>query len=206
LIAKWAAQLRPSDPVVTPLVAGGAAAMLALADDLARLMDDMARRGVDWSALDRLVPEDFDRYWQLTLQFLSIAREHWPAILAALGKIEPAMRENLLIEAEATRLARHTGPVIAAGSTGSMPATAKFLRAIAQLPQGAVVLPGLDLSLDEEAWQQIGGGAQGDASAPPIPSHPQYALHGLLAQFGINRDAVVPLGDIAAHGRETLAS
>ncbi len=206
LIAKWAAQLRPSDPVVTPLVAGGAAAMLALADDLARLMDDMARRGVDWSALDRLVPEDFDRYWQLTLQFLSIAREHWPAILAALGKIEPAMRENLLIEAEAARLARHAGPVIAAGSTGSMPATAKFLRAIAQLPQGAVVLPGLDLSLDEEAWQQIGGGVQGDASAPPIPSHPQYALHGLLAQFGINRDAVVPLGDIDAHGRETLAS
>lgn len=206
LIAKWAAQLRPSDPVATPLVAGGAAATLALADDLARLMDDMARRGVDWSALDRLVPEDFDRYWQLTLQFLSIAREHWPAILTALGKIEPALRENLLIEAEAARLADHAGPVIAAGSTGSMPATAKFLRAIARLPQGAVVLPGLDLSLDEEAWRQIGGGAQGDASAPPISSHPQYALHGLLTQFGLTRDAVVPLGDIAIHGRETLAS
>ena len=33
--------------------------------------------------------------------------------------------------------------VIAAGSTGSMPATAKFLHAVASLPHGAVVLPGL---------------------------------------------------------------
>ena len=38
---------------------------------------------------------------------------------------------------EAARLTQHhDGPVIAAGSTGSMPATAKFLHAIAQLPHG----------------------------------------------------------------------
>ncbi len=49
-----------------------------------------------------------------------------------------------------------TGPVIAAGSTGSMPATARFLQAIAKLPQGAVVLPGLDTDLDDAAWQMIG--------------------------------------------------
>ena len=78
-------------------------------------------------ALDGLVPDEHDQYWQLTLRFLEIAREKWPAHLGAHGKIEPVARRDLLIAAEAARLsARMTGPVIAAGSTGSMPATAAF--------------------------------------------------------------------------------
>ncbi|HAO39844.1 MAG TPA: double-strand break repair protein AddB, partial [Afipia sp.] len=95
-----------------------------------------------------------------------------------------------------------------AGSTGSMPATAKFLHAIAQLPQGAVVLPGLDTDLDDAAWDSIGGTvAAGDLIATPAAwSHPQVALHGLLARFGIKRRDVEPLAASAPHGREVLAS
>ncbi len=120
------------DPLQAPLVIGGPASTLALADDLARLMDDMVTRKVDWRALDGLVPDALDQYWQLTLQFLKIARDDWPAHPQRAGRIEPAARRDLLIEAEAARLtAHHDGPVIAAGSTGSMPATAKFLHAIA---------------------------------------------------------------------------
>src|SRR5256885_7498107 len=44
--------------------------------------------------------------------------------------------------------------VIAAGSTGSIPATAELLKTIAQLPNGAVVLPGLDSDLDEPSWDR----------------------------------------------------
>ena len=134
---------------------GGPASTLALAGDLARLMDDMVTRGVDWDALDGLVPDQFDKYWQHTLEFLRIARKtSGRSISKEIGRIEPAARRDLLIEAEAARLtAHHDGPVIAAGSTGSMPATAKFLHAVAGLPQGAVVLPGLDTDLDDEAWQ-----------------------------------------------------
>ena len=51
------------------LVANSPAAALALADDLARLMDDMTTRQVSWDALDGLVPDDLDEYWQLTLEF-----------------------------------------------------------------------------------------------------------------------------------------
>src|ERR1700712_4432898 len=158
LIAKWAKQIKPGDPTQAPLVIGGPASTLKLADDLARLMDDMVTRGVDWKALDGLVPDALDQYWQYTLDFLKIARQWWPEHLAEIEKIEPAARRDLLIEAEAARLTRHhDAPVIAAGSTGSMPSTAKFLHAIARLPQGAVVLPGLDTDLDDEAWQMIGG-------------------------------------------------
>src|SRR6202022_4159091 len=77
LVAAWA-----KGPVLAPLVVGGPASTLTLAGDLARLIDDMVTRGVDWSALDRLVPDQFDKYWQHTLDFLKIAREFWPAFLA----------------------------------------------------------------------------------------------------------------------------
>lgn len=207
LVAAWAKQLKPDDPASAPLVAGGPASTLGLADDLARLMDDMATRGVDWRALDGLVPDDLDVYWQKTLEFLRIAKDVWPKVLDAAGKVEPAIRRDLLIEAEAARLkTRQTGPVIAAGSTGSMPATAKFLHAIAQLPQGAVILPGLDTDLDDESWQLIGGArdAAGKSIAPPLSSHPQFALHGLLARFGMTRNEIVQLA--SPRGRETLIS
>src|ERR1700712_148895 len=158
LIAKWAKQIKPDDPTQAPLVIGGPASTLALADDLARLMDDKVTRGVDWKSLDGLVPDALDQYWQYTLDFLKIARQWWPEHLAEIKKIEPAARRDLLIEAEAARLTtHHNGPVIAGGSTGWIPSTAKFLHAIARLPQGAVVLPGLDTDLDDEAWQMIGG-------------------------------------------------
>src|ERR1700720_4128685 len=147
LVAAWA-----NSPVSAPLVVGGPASTLALAGDLARLMDDMVTRNVPWDALDRLVPEQFDEYWRYSLEFLRIAAKTWPDHLAEIGKIEPAARRDRLIAAEAARLsAHHDEPVIAAGSTGSMPATAKFLHAVAALPHGAGVLPGLGTDLDGEA-------------------------------------------------------
>jgi ATP-dependent helicase/nuclease subunit B len=204
LVAAWA-----KTPVSAPLVVGGPASTLALAGDLARLIDDMVTRGVAWSALDGLVPDQLDKYWQHSLDFLRIAREAWPAYLAEIKKIEPAARRDMLIDAEAARLGKHhEGPLIAAGSTGSMPATAKFLHAVAKLPQGAVILPGLDTDLDEEAWQSIGGArdAKGQFTTSPASNHPQYAMHALLSRFGIRRRDVEILGKPAQGGREVLVS
>jgi len=204
LVAAWA-----RSPVSAPLVVGGPASTLALAGDLARLMDDMVTRGVGWEALDGLVPDQLDKYWQHSLEFLQIARRAWPAHLAEIEKIEPAARRDRLIEAEARRLAaHHEGPVIAAGSTGSMPATAKFLHAVATLPQGAVVLPGLDTDLDDDAWQLICGirNAQGKLTTPPAPNHPQFAMHALLDRLGIKRGDVEILGEPAPLGRDVLVS
>jgi ATP-dependent helicase/nuclease subunit B len=114
-----------------------------------------------------------------------------------------------LISAEAKRLTAHQqGPVIAAGSTGSMPATAKFLHAVSTLPQGVVVLPGLDTDLEEEAWHSLGGAknARGEFTSSPVSNHPQFAMHALLHRFGIKRGDVEILGQPASHGREVLAS
>ena len=204
LILGWAKapKVRSEDDV--PLVANTPAAALALADDLARLMDDMTTRQVPWTRLDDLVPDDLDRYWQLTLDFLKIAREHWPGVLTMYNAIEPAARRDLLIAAEKARLQHLGGPVIAAGSTASMPATADLLAAIARLPQGAVVLPGLDTDLDADSWASIAG--DDEAGVKPSVGHPQFAMQAFLRRAGVTRDGVTVLQPPAAHGRERILS
>src|SRR5207253_4118263 len=82
-----------------------------------------------------------------------------------------------------------------------IPATAKLLTTIAHLPQGAVVLPGLDTILDTPTWEQIGSE---DGDAPH--GHPQFGMQALLRRIGVVRDAVEVLGVPAPHGREMLAS
>jgi ATP-dependent helicase/nuclease subunit B len=204
LVEKWAASPEVRTEGGSPLVASTPAAALALADDLARLIDDMTTREVPWQRLDKLVPDNFDPYWQYTLRFLQIAREAWPAMLREKGAIEPAERRDRLIKAEAARLARKTdGPVIAAGSTGSIPATAALIATIAHLPHGAVVLPGLDTDLDADSWRLIAGEDKPDGVASS-PGHPQFAMQALLARIGIERGDVAVLGE--ASGREQLLS
>jgi ATP-dependent helicase/nuclease subunit B len=204
LVMQWAKVTAPKQKHDAPLVATSPAAALALADDLARLMDDLTTRQVPFSSLDGLVPDNVDVYWQETLRFLKIAREEWPAILTERNKIEPAARRDLLIKAESERLTRASGPVVAAGSTGSIPATAELLATIAKLPHGAVVLPGLDTDLDAESWDMIGGDAE--QRLPPAAGHPQFAMHGLHKRIGILREAVEVLAPPQAHGRERIVS
>ena len=108
LITQWAQSPELHGASGTPLIAQTPAAACTLADDLARLIDDMTTRGVSWDRLDDLVPDEFDEYWQLTLQFLQIARQRWPAILEDQIASRPIKRRDALIKAEAARLARKT--------------------------------------------------------------------------------------------------
>jgi ATP-dependent helicase/nuclease subunit B len=202
LILAWAGAPGVATGSGAPLVAHSPAAGLALADDLARLIDDMTTRQVPWKELDKLVPSEFDRFWDQTLQFLRIAREAWPAMLAERGRIDLAAHRDLLIKKETERLQQHDGPVIVAGSTGSMPATAELISVIAKLPQGAIVLPGLDLDLDEDSWRLLAG----SKDAAPLAGHPQYAMQALLARLHVARGDVCILGAAEAPSRALLVS
>jgi ATP-dependent helicase/nuclease subunit B len=207
LILKWANTPEVRGAQGSPLIANTPSAALGLADDLARLMDDMTTRQVGWDRLDGLVPNDLDPYWQLSLRFLKIAREAWPALRHERGAIEAAERRDRLIEAEAKRLAGSDAPVIAAGSTGSMPATAKLLATIAKLPHGALVLPGLDMDIDDASWALIAGDADDKShDGAPAAGHAQFAMHALLDALAIRRDDVSQLAPPKPHGRELLVS
>jgi len=153
-----------------------------LAADLGGLLDQVATEKCDLADLDRLVLGDLAQHWQLTVDFLAILRDAWPAILRAEGAIDVAERRNLLLERQRDRWRDKppAGPVIAAGSTGSIPASADLIALIARLPQGSVVLPGLDRDLDATAWGKV----------KEDPSHPQFGLALLLDHIGLERAAV----------------
>ena len=139
------------DPAEPALVATTPAQAYALAGDLAALIDDMIIEGVAWRRLEALAPDAYDPYWRITLDFLKIAFARWPDWLAEHGLIDRATRIALLVDAEIKALegGARRGPTIIAGSTGANRATARLIAAIARAPQGAVVLPGLDLDLDD---------------------------------------------------------
>ena len=153
-----------------------------LARELARLLDQVHTERLDLALLKDLVPAELAQHWLKTLDFLSIVTEHWPRILAEQDRIDPAERRIRLIEAQTESWRRRppAGPVIAAGSTGSIPATAELLDVIAHLPQGTVILPGLDATADDASWQAI----------RDDPFHPQYGMARLLDRMKIDRRSV----------------
>lgn len=155
-----------------------------LAADLGRLLDEVWTERAAFDQLSALVPEDFARHWQVTLDFLKLLTEHWPAILADRGAIDPANRRNRILEAQAAlwQARPPAGPVIVAGDIGSIPATADLLAAVAALPRGMVVLPGLDQDADEATWTAI----------EVDPTHPQHLLARLVRRLGVERGAVRP--------------
>ncbi len=151
-----------------------------LAAELAGLLDQVHTEGLAFHELKSLVPEDYAAHWNITLEFLKILTENWPVILESEGALDPADRRNRLLDAQ-RRVWEESppqGPVIAAGSTASIPAVAKLLATIARLPQGMVVLPGLDRFMAEDDWQNL------DAN------HPQYGLKQLLNRLRMAPDEV----------------
>ena len=169
----------------------------ALAHKLAALMDEIATQGCDPAKIADLAPLPLAEHWQEAGGFLAYLYEHWPAILESEGAADIAVRRDQAIRALAKRLeaAPPPGLVIAAGSTGSIPATAEFLSVIARLPQGALVLPGLDRALDDQSWNDLD------------PGHPQYGLKQLLDRIGVARAAVKDWEDKAPNpAREHLLS
>ncbi|MCY1644138.1 double-strand break repair protein AddB [Methylorubrum sp. SL192] len=214
LVQKWAEtvdrELLPIDDEVPFLVPSSPADAVALAADLEGLMDALTVEGLPWSEIAAAVEAEHSRYFRLTLDFLKIAAEHWPDILAARSLADPTARARRLVLAEADRLFRERpgDPVIVAGSTGSVPATARLIAAVARLPRGAVVLPGLDLHLDAEGWEAIDGA--GGKHEEIAHGHPQAILRALTGPrgFAVERRDVETLGDLSpeAVAREKLLS
>ena len=169
LVRHWLERHRPH-------TLGSAASVLGLADELARLLDELATHGVSLAGLERLLPEELAGHWQENVAFLDILRRAWPEHLKEQQALDPAERRNAILAATAAAWQREPpGPVVAAGSTGSIPAVAHLLATVARLPEGRVVLPGLDETKDGRLVE----GAAGD------PQHPQHSLVRLLAGLGV---------------------
>lgn len=207
LILKWGQSLRNAIQHVdrgqivtnadeTFLVTAAPAQAFALAGELGKLIDELTIEGVDPRRLDTLASDKYDKYWEITLIFLKIAFERWPQYLIEADRTDRAPHQAQLIEQEIARLQSggRRGPQIVVGSTGTNASTARLIGAISTLPQGAVVLPGLDVGLDEAAWQAIGGGDGDGVESAPASGHPQAALRRLLAVLQWPREDVSEIG------------
>lgn len=167
----------------SPLAGDDPAMAVRLARLLGDLLDSAATEEVGLERLPDLVTDaELARHWEAVLDFLKVIREHWPALKAERGRLDAAEHRQRSMQAwiEHWQANPPDDPVIAAGSTGTIPATARLLRLIAFLPKGSVILPGLDLSLDDAAWDAV----------RDEPTHPQYALRHLLDTMGCLRGDV----------------
>jgi ATP-dependent helicase/nuclease subunit B len=184
----------------SPLVAPASPAdAIWLARNLAELIDSIETEDKDWSELGNLSAKDHALWWQLTAEFLQIASAFWPERLNELGKSSPARNRNAILRAEANRIEtmQASGPIIIAGSTGSVPATADLIAAVAARVEGVIVLPGLDIGMPDTHWRMVAP----DMADAAARSHSQYGLAMLLKRLGLTRDDVATL----AEAPETLA-
>lgn len=166
----------------------------ALAVSLASVMDELETQNARLNDLPMEIPAALAAHWAEVFKFLALLETHWPAILQDEGAVNPSARRNLALAALAKRLEQEPskGLIIAAGSTGSIPATAELLRVIANLPNGSVVLPGLDRTLDDASWNELDAG------------HAQYGLKQLLERIGVKRADVKDWSAARDAGRERV--
>jgi ATP-dependent helicase/nuclease subunit B len=197
LVIRWR-EFVASDRLLTPsgaplAVPASTADALRLAADLLKLIDQAALEGIDWNGLATLVPDEYAAWWQLTLTFLDIAARTLPEAIAEQGKSDPvAERRRAMSETVASWAARPPrGPVIVAGSTGSVASTAELMDAVRHLDEGAIVLPGLDLDSDDAVF----------AAALDDPCHGQHTMAALLARLGLERADAVELAEPAPPAR-----
>ncbi|MEE3101160.1 MAG: double-strand break repair protein AddB, partial [Pseudomonadota bacterium] len=154
----------------------------ALALSLRGLLDELQAAGQGAEALRDLDLAQHAAHWTLTAEFLSILADAWPDYLAQEehGAPDREARRRLAVAALVAgwEAAPPTDPVIVAGSTGSTPATAALMRAVAGLPAGALVLPGWDPAMPADVWAELTGAA-------PRPEHPHHHMARLLAELGL---------------------
>ncbi len=149
-----------------------------LADSLAKLMDELHGEGVSPSQIDALDVSDQSGHWSRILAFLGIIRDYFDEDSIP----DPETRQRRVIEAliASWQEMPPSDPIILAGSTGSRGTTQLLMQAVANLPNGAVILPGFDHDMPEVVWETL-------LSNPPCEDHPQYRfatfLHALKITY-----------------------
>jgi ATP-dependent helicase/nuclease subunit B len=166
-----------------------------LAAELARVFDEIALEEPDTELLARGTPADFAEawlgrletlvpeaqaaHWQITTSFLRGVATAWAGWLEDHGLLDIGLRRVLALreQTKAWQDRPPEDPVVAAGIGvgGTIPAAVELLRVVARLPQGVVVLHGLDRAALAEMWQAV----------CDAPTHPFCSQGRLLHAMGV---------------------
>jgi ATP-dependent helicase/nuclease subunit B len=181
--------------------APGEAALIRQAKGMAQGIDRLLVEGVrvedmlDESVVG--VAAELSGHWQDATRLFATIFARWQLELLALGKVDAPERRNRLLDhaAQSWKASPPAHPVIAAGVTSASPAVARLLRVVADMPDGGVILPDLDLALDAAVWDALGSAGGPDGAVferGDVVTHPQYHLKLLLNRMGVARDEVEP--------------
>lgn len=162
------------------------AAMYDLADSLADLMGEMFEEQVTPDDIHGLDMGDQSEHWERARTFIGAIATYFEEEAALTPEARQTQGIDRMIAAWATKPPDH--PVIVAGSTGSRGATARLMAAVARLPQGAVILPGIDRDMPGPVWSRLlqdrrGAGLAGE-------DHPQFRLAKLADDLGLEPSAL----------------
>ena len=193
LVAQWhkslVAAMAADENGTHRIIGGTSSEFFHLAQELASLLDTFTIHGVDAKALKAAFPADQDKFWELTHKFMSIVLREWPGILAEANLADPVRLHEVNIAELTARIENKSlqKRIIIAGSTGSMPSTARLIRAVAHAPLGRVILPGIDFHSADADFPKHG--------ADDVHwGHPQFIMARLTALIGIQRSEIKRLG------------
>ncbi|MEJ6390203.1 double-strand break repair protein AddB [Gymnodinialimonas ulvae] len=175
-LSQLIAQLIDANPDLAPR-----AALYDLADSLADFMGEMAEEGITPAQITALDMGGHSEHWSRARAFLQITSD----MLAQDDRLIPEARQALVVDRLIAKW-QHTPPmhpVIVAGSTGSRRATFRLMQAVASLPQGAVILPGLDTDLPRPVWRRLLDDRRRELSGE---DHPQFRLARVLDEARID--------------------
>lgn len=177
-LTQLVSQLLDAQPDLAPR-----ASLYDLSDSLAALLDEMHGEDVSPDALRSLDVSDESGHWKRALSFLDIVQHYFDDTL---GEPDKETRARLIVNALIDRWQDQPPqhPVIIAGSTGSRGTTLLLMKAVAQLPQGAIVLPGFDFDMPDAAWDGL-------SDALTSEDHPQYRYAKLLSDLGLHKNDVM---------------
>ena len=171
-----------------------------LADSLAGLLDEMQDEGVSIDKITSLDVSHHSEHWTRSQKFIELV---YPYLDAASGlDAQGRMRAIVHQLRELWKTAPPNHPIIIAGSTGSRGTTREFMKAVACLPQGAVVLPGVDFDMPSDIWHD-------HDEQVPVEDHPQYRCHRLLAELNLSHSQLQNWDETAKpihDGRNKLVS
>jgi double-strand break repair protein AddB len=180
-LADLVRQLIDNDPALAPR-----AAIYPLADSLAALMGEMFEERVTPQAIAQLDVGSLSRHWARSQAVLGVVDRFFGDDAALTPEARQARLVDLLARSWEASPPDH--PVLVAGSTGSRGATARLMQAVARLPQGAVILPGLDRDMPQAIWETLAevrrsAGLGGE-------DHPQYRLARVAEAAGLAPETI----------------
>ncbi|WP_085809634.1 PD-(D/E)XK nuclease family protein [Sphingomonas sp. TZW2008] len=203
-IAPLARRLRIARLVQAAQPSLDAVEAVRLAGELARVLDQLIVEEVDPARLADLDLGELTEHWRAALALFQTVIDRWPRELAEAGLIDAASRRASLLRRLAGRWRDDppAGFVCAAGITDAAPSVAALLARVAAMPRGLVVLAGLDRSMADEEWDELGPHAPDPVTGRTkraIEVHPQFHLKQLLRRMNLRREDVSLWADGSEH-------